>query len=145
MSVIRFRDENGKVHEIIALRGDPGKAGADGKDYVLTDEDKAEIADMVLANIPIYNGETEDNDITFKINDVTMTAPVGMTWYEFVNSEYARPVIIYGEEDTLVCHAPSENVYTNMYGGLIVYSAEDDTEVLGSHEIVADNNYCCLA
>jgi hypothetical protein len=39
-----------------------GKTGAAGKDYVLTDADKAEIAAMVLADMPqavTYTGEVE--------------------------------------------------------------------------------------
>lgn len=39
--ILRIRDENGNVQEVLVLRGE------DGKDYVLTEEDKAEIAEMV--------------------------------------------------------------------------------------------------
>lgn len=35
---------------IKGLKGDKGEPGADGKDYVLTVEDKQEIADIVLSN-----------------------------------------------------------------------------------------------
>ena len=34
-------------------KGDPGTPGKDGKDYVLTEADKSEIANLVLASIPI--------------------------------------------------------------------------------------------
>lgn len=45
MAILKIRDENGVVHEVIAIRGE------DGKDYVLTDADKEEIAGMVSGNI----------------------------------------------------------------------------------------------
>lgn len=47
MSILKIRDENGNIIEIPALKGEPG---ADGKDYILTDVDKQEIADIVLSN-----------------------------------------------------------------------------------------------
>ncbi len=40
--ILRIRDENGNVQEVLAIRGE------DGKDYVLTEEDKREIAGMVV-------------------------------------------------------------------------------------------------
>ena len=36
--------------------GDPGKDGENGADYVLTEADKTEIADMVLASLPVAEG-----------------------------------------------------------------------------------------
>lgn len=36
--------------------GSRGPAGSDGEDYVLTDSDKREIADIVLANFPTWTG-----------------------------------------------------------------------------------------
>ena len=47
MSILKIRDENGNIIEIPALKGDRGEPGADGKDYVLTDDDKQEIASIV--------------------------------------------------------------------------------------------------
>lgn len=47
MSILRIRDEDGVVHEVLALRG---KDGEDGKDYILTEEDKQDIA----AEVPDY-------------------------------------------------------------------------------------------
>ena len=41
MSILKIRDENGNIQEILAIRGEPGK------DYVLTEEDKREIAGMI--------------------------------------------------------------------------------------------------
>ena len=37
--------------------GQPGQDGKDGKDYILTEDDKTEIADLVVAALPVYNGE----------------------------------------------------------------------------------------
>lgn len=37
--------------------GAPGKDGKDGEDYVLTEADKTEIAGLVVAALPVYNGE----------------------------------------------------------------------------------------
>lgn len=54
MNILRVRDENGKWVNIPAIKGE------DGKDYVLTDADKQEIANLVIAQIPVYGGETED-------------------------------------------------------------------------------------
>jgi hypothetical protein len=47
MAILKIRDENGVVQEVIAIRGEPGKNGEPGKDYVLTDADKKEIASLV--------------------------------------------------------------------------------------------------
>ena len=41
MSILKIRDENGIVTEIPAIKGE---------NYVLTDADKTEIADIVLSN-----------------------------------------------------------------------------------------------
>ena len=47
-------------------KGDPGEPGAKGDkgdpgdDYVLTDADKSEIADVVIAKLPVYNGEVAE-------------------------------------------------------------------------------------
>ena len=37
-----------------------GKDGADGNDYVLTEDDKTEMVSAVLAALPVYQGEVED-------------------------------------------------------------------------------------
>ena len=41
-------------------QGEPGKTGPAGADYVLTAADKTEIANIVLANFPVYEGEVAD-------------------------------------------------------------------------------------
>ena len=90
MAILRIKDENDVWIEVPALKGDPGYTPIkgvdyfDGKDYVLTEADKQEIADMievpggtvpdnvlttddmdeitaaVIAALPIYNGGVED-------------------------------------------------------------------------------------
>lgn len=53
MSILRVRDENGKVHEILAIRGERGPQGEPGPPgYVLTQADKQEIVDAVLEALP---------------------------------------------------------------------------------------------
>ena len=133
MAILKIRDENGNVQEILAIKGE------DGKDYVLTEADKREIADMIAASavsltdldtdtsgfalkseIPtvptkvsafendagyltekqvqkmienaianIQGGESEEAVIiSFSIEDFPFQAEEGMTWREWVNSEY---------------------------------------------------------
>lgn len=43
MAIVKIRDANGNVQEVLAIKGE------DGKDYVLTEADKKEIADMINA------------------------------------------------------------------------------------------------
>lgn len=35
------------------IQGEPGKDGVDGSDYILTDADKSEIAELVLSTFPV--------------------------------------------------------------------------------------------
>ena len=69
MEILKYRkDANSEWQDIAALvgpegkQGEPGKDGAqgpqgepgkDGSDYVLTDADKAEIANLVLGLLPV--------------------------------------------------------------------------------------------
>ena len=46
MSVMYVRGEDGKFYPVNTIKGEPGK------DYVLTEADKAEIADAVLDSLP---------------------------------------------------------------------------------------------
>lgn len=57
MAILKIRDAEGNVQEILAIKGEDGKDGANGKDYVLTNEDKQEIADMVKELL--INGDEE--------------------------------------------------------------------------------------
>ena len=148
MSILKIRDDTGEVREILAIKGE------DGKDYVLTEADKREIASMVAAgavsqtdlipdtsdfalktDIPtvptkvsafendagyltekqvqkmienaianIQGGENEDAVIiSFSIEDYQFQAEEGMTWREWVNSEYnSDGACVYNEvEDTI--------------------------------------------
>ena len=45
MAILKIRDSDGNVQEILAIKG------KDGKDYVLTDADKQEIAEIVAEMI----------------------------------------------------------------------------------------------
>ena len=65
MSILRVRDDKGNVQEILALRGEPGK------DYVLTQKDKQEIADMIDGVEMNLNATPET------IIDVISNAPEG--------------------------------------------------------------------
>jgi hypothetical protein len=47
MAILKIKDAEGNVQEILAIKGNDGKDGTDGKDYVLTDADKQEIAELV--------------------------------------------------------------------------------------------------
>lgn len=60
MNILRVKDENGKWADIPAIKG------ADGKDYVLTDADKREIASMIsatamVADVPATVSELEND------------------------------------------------------------------------------------
>ena len=54
MHILRVRDKDGKWANIPAIKG------KDGEDYVLTEADKEEIANLVLEKLPVYSGETEE-------------------------------------------------------------------------------------
>jgi hypothetical protein len=64
MSILKIRDAEGNVQEITAIKGSDGKDGKDGadgkdgSDYVLTDADKQEIAELVIGML--NNGDEVD-------------------------------------------------------------------------------------
>jgi hypothetical protein len=60
MAILKIRDANGNVQEILSIKGEDGKDGQPGKDYVLTEADKREIADIVIEKLSVYSGEMED-------------------------------------------------------------------------------------
>lgn len=64
MAILKIRDAQGNVQEILAIKGKDGTNGIDGKDYVLTDADKQEIAEMVKASavstVDVSNFLTEE-------------------------------------------------------------------------------------
>lgn len=60
MAILKIKDAEGNVQEILAIKGEDGKDGKDGangEDYVLTDADKQEIAEMVKELL--INGDEE--------------------------------------------------------------------------------------
>lgn len=66
MAILRIRDEDGKVQEILAIRGE------DGKDYVLTEKDKQEIAAMISASaVAPVDIDTSDFALKSDIPDVS--------------------------------------------------------------------------
>lgn len=54
MNILRVKDKNGNWVDIPAIKG------KDGKDYVLTEADKQDIANLVIEMLPVYSGEMED-------------------------------------------------------------------------------------
>ena len=103
MALLKIRDSDGNVREILALKGDKGD------NYVLTEADKQEIAAMVSAGAvslvndagyvtaeqvqqmidkAIAKAQGEVVMINFSIEDFQFQAEEGMTWREWVNSEY---------------------------------------------------------
>ena len=56
MAILKFRDENGVVHEVLALKGEKGDRGVDGN-VSFTDADKEELVNMVLNALPNLDEE----------------------------------------------------------------------------------------
>ena len=53
MEILKYRkDKNSEWQYIPAIIGPQGEQGPAGADYVLTDDDKSEIASLVLAQLP---------------------------------------------------------------------------------------------
>ena len=129
MAILKIRDADGKVQEIPVIKGDKGD------NYVLTDEDKREIANMIAASVStnitkvseiendagylneqqvqkmiehaIANAQGDGNDevviINFSIEDYQFQAEEGMTWREWVNSEYNREgACVYNEGENTI-------------------------------------------
>ena len=55
-----WEDNEGQTHtdHIDVMDGEKGEKGDAGDDYVLTAQDKADIADLVLAELPLANTES---------------------------------------------------------------------------------------
>ena len=103
MSILKIRDANGNVQEILAIKGN---------DYVLTEADKQEIAelvyDMVRTNAASLINEDGGEDkeaviINFSIEDIKFQAEEGMTWREWANSEYnSEGACVYKEGEDVI-------------------------------------------
>ena len=66
MAILKIRDKDGNVQEILAIKGE------DGKDYVLTEEDKREIAAMISAGATAtVDIDTSDFALKSDIPDVS--------------------------------------------------------------------------
>ena len=57
MALLRIRDKDGNIIEVPALKGDKGDKG---DNYILTDDDKAEIANQVSGDF-VHRSEVVDN------------------------------------------------------------------------------------
>lgn len=53
MMILRIRDADGNIQEVLVIKGENGKDGIDGKDYVLTEADKQEIANIVMGALVV--------------------------------------------------------------------------------------------
>ena len=54
-TAVTITDVNGP-HTFNVMNGQPGQNGQDGSDYVLTAQDKADIAALVVPLLPVYDG-----------------------------------------------------------------------------------------
>ncbi len=87
MAILKIRDANGNVQEILAIKGNDGN---DGKDYVLTDADKQEIAGMVEGG----GGGTVDLSNYALIRTVTDEEFYNLTWTD----ELAKTILLWAPE-----------------------------------------------
>ena len=127
--------------------GAPGKDGKDGQDGYTpvkgidyyTEADKEEMVDMVMAALPEYDGTVivggGASFISFTIDGTSYQAEDGMTWEEWLESDYNTPgythLLLNGVETVLI----SGN-------GLPGYGLSyDDTFVPITDTIVADRAY----
>ena len=58
MAILKIRDANGVIQEILAIKGE------DGTDYILTEADKREIAEMVLASMNVNVASADVPDLS---------------------------------------------------------------------------------
>lgn len=129
--------------------GEPGPAGKDGQDYVLTEEDKTEIAGMVPGNDVKVDGTTiiqnEDGTISTAIGGCKFISNPGETKYSYQdatgftragsgNSRYVIPSTAYTNVlesfislNKLLVRLEYRNVAgeTGFCEGYIIYSAPD--------------------
>ena len=92
---LKFSLSNGETidaGEIIVPEGAKGDKGDKGDPYTLTSTDKAAIVQDVLAALPYYDGSVNISGgvelISFTIDGDHYEAEEGMTWAEWVDSEY---------------------------------------------------------
>ena len=96
MAILKIKDAEGNIQEIAVIRGERGPQGPQGKTYQITYDDRMHLAqwaaDIALTKLPIYNGETGLPLIYFRLQGQECLALEGMTWYEWINSEYFNPI-----------------------------------------------------
>ncbi len=63
--ILRIRDAEGNVQEILVIKGEKGE---NGNDYILTEADKQEIATKALGNLPTetWTFTLEDGSVVTK-------------------------------------------------------------------------------
>ena len=114
MSILKIRDASGKVQEILVIKGE------DGKDYVLTEADKREIASMVAASAVSPADLIPDTSV-FALKTDIPTVPTKVSAFEndagYLTGQQVQQMI--------------ENAIANMQGGenedavIISFSIED--------------------
>lgn len=156
---LKFTLSNGETidaGEIVVPEGAPGKDGKDGAagangadgyspvkgvDY-FTDTDKAAIVQDVLAALPYYDGTViisgGETLISFTIADSSYQAVEGMTWGEWVESDY-NTVGAYleapsNQELSRIQYPKGDNVF-------FISTPDYSAYVSGGREIVANTAY----
>lgn len=114
MSILKIRDDTGEVREILAIKGE------DGKDYVLTEADKREIASMVAAGAVSQTDLIPDTS-AFALKTDIPTVPTKVSAFEndagYLTEKQVQKMI--------------ENAIANIQGGenedavIISFSIED--------------------
>lgn len=72
VGILRIKDAEGNWHSIEAIKGEPGK---NGTDYILTENDKEEIANL----IPVPEVELDNYYTKEQIDEMLANLPVGET------------------------------------------------------------------
>lgn len=62
MAILRIRDSNGNIQEILAIKGEKGDKG---DSYILTPDDKTEIANQISASGQVLPSVTADDNGKF--------------------------------------------------------------------------------
>ncbi len=119
MSVLKIKDENGIFQPVKTIRGAPGKTpqkgvdyfdgapgapGEPGKDYVLTEEDKQEIAGMVNAS---GGGDAWEHIDTLELTEMVNT------WH-IVLSKPCKKILLFTPEKLRSLALDSLNNYANV-------------------------------
>lgn len=71
MAILKIRDAEGNVQEVLVIKG------ADGKDYVLTDADKREIAEMISAAVVVSDVPSQVSELGNDAGYITAQALEG--------------------------------------------------------------------